>query len=80
MFMDLAQSLTATTLVAFVLGWLVAKGAAYIGNRISAAEQDPRDSRIRTLDAELRIAKNEGEKRAEDLSVEEFVMLARCLD
>ena len=41
---------------AFVLGWIVAKFGSFLSNRVKAKERDPRDDRIRSLDAEHRIA------------------------
>lgn len=62
MFMETPQTLLILTVGAFVLGWLVAKIGAYFGNKISEKKRDPRDDRIRSLDAELRIARSENEK------------------
>jgi len=50
---------------AFLLGWLVGKIGAYVGNRFNARKRDPRDDRIRNLDAELRIAQTNSEKAQE---------------
>ncbi len=50
---------------AFLLGWLVGKIGAYVGNRFQARKRDPRDDRIRNLDAELRIAQTDSEKAKE---------------
>lgn len=50
---------------AFLLGWLVGKIGAYVGNRFHARKRDPRDDRIRNLDAELRIAQTDSEKAKE---------------
>jgi chromosome segregation ATPase len=47
---------------AFVLGWVVAKIGAAVSRRVKARERDPRDDRIRNLEAELRIAQGEVEK------------------
>lgn len=52
---------------AFVAGWLVAKFSAWIGNRYTTVERDPRDDRIRSLEAELRIARSEKTKVGEAL-------------
>lgn len=62
MFMETPQTLLIMTIGAFVLGWAVAKVSNYFGNRLTAKERDPRDDRIRALEAELRIARTEGEK------------------
>ena len=49
---------------AFLLGYIVAKSAGAISRRFSATDRDPRDDRIRSMEAELRIAKGEVEKLA----------------
>jgi len=66
MFMETPQTLLFLTGGAFLLGWLVGKIGAYFGNKIADKQRDPRDDRIRSLDAELRIARSTNEKlRAE---------------
>jgi len=62
MFMETPQNLLLITFGAFLLGWFVGKIGAYFGNKFQAKERDPRDDRIRSLDAEVRIAKTELEK------------------
>lgn len=62
MFIDTPQTLLYTAVVAFFLGWLVGKVGAYFGNKYSAKTRDPRDDRIRSLEAELRIAKTDAGK------------------
>jgi chromosome segregation ATPase len=47
---------------AFLLGYVVAKIGGALGRRFKATHRDPRDDRIRSLDAELRIARGEAEK------------------
>ena len=63
MFMDTPQTLLLMTGGAFVLGWLVGKVGAYFGNKYTTKSRDPRDDRIRSLEAELRIARSEVEKK-----------------
>ena len=67
MFMDTPHTLLYTALGALFLGWLVGKIGAYFGNKYTESNRDPRDDRIRSLEAELRIAKTEGEKSKGDL-------------
>ncbi len=67
MFMDTPHTLLYTALGAFFLGWFVGKIGAYFGNKYTESNRDPRDDRIRSLEAELRIAKTEGEKSKADL-------------
>lgn len=62
MTMDTPQTLMIMTVGAFVLGWLVAKVAAYFGNRLTSTDRDPRDDRIRSLEADLRVARSEADK------------------
>jgi hypothetical protein len=62
MFMDTPDTLLYVAGAAFLLGWLVGKIGAYLGGRFQARKRDPRDDRIRNLDAELRIAQADGEK------------------
>lgn len=56
---------------AFLLGYIVAKVAAAIGRRFDAKNRDPRDDRIRSMEAELRISKGETEKLAAALEEQE---------
>jgi len=67
MFMDTPETLIFVAAGAFLLGWLVGKIGAYIGSRVSARKRDPRDDRIRNLDAELRIAQTNVETSGERL-------------
>lgn len=46
----------------FLLGWFVGKIGAYFGNKIKARNRDPRDDKIRSMSAELRIAQTDLEK------------------
>jgi len=62
MFMETPQTLLFLTGGAFLLGWLVGKIGAYFGNRIADKQRDPRDDRIRSLEAELRIARGNSDK------------------
>ncbi len=43
------------------MGWFVGKIGAYFGNKIQARSRDPRDDRIRSMDAELRVAQGNAE-------------------
>jgi chromosome segregation ATPase len=56
---------------AFVLGWIVAKVGAAISRRVKATKRDPRDDRIRSLEAELRVAQTEKDKVKEALEEQE---------
>jgi len=56
MFVDLPQQLILYTAGAFLLGWLLSSITSSMGARHRAQKRDPRDDRIRGLEAELRIA------------------------
>lgn len=53
---------------AFVLGWLVAIIGAFLSRRSKAVARDPRDDRIRSLEAEHRIARTNVEQGKEKIS------------
>lgn len=67
MFIETPDTLMYVAIGAFVLGWLVAKVSAALAGRIQAKKRDPRDDRIRNLDAELRIAQTDVGKTKEEL-------------
>jgi hypothetical protein len=69
MFIDAPEILMYIGGGAFLLGWLVGKIGAYFGNRFTARQRDPRDDRIRSLSAELRVAQTDSEKAKEQLAV-----------
>lgn len=62
MFMETSQTLLYFTVGAFLLGWVVAKIGSRFGGKSKARKRDPRDDRIRSLEAELRVAKSDIEK------------------
>ena len=51
---------------AFMLGWMVAKLGAWASNRSRKATRDPRDDRIRSLEADHRVAKVDSTKATEE--------------
>lgn len=59
MFVELPQNLILMTVGAFLLGWMVSSINARMGSATKAKKRDPRDDRIRSLEAELRIAQTE---------------------
>ena len=59
MFVELPQNLILMTVGAFLLGWILSSISSRMGSRTKASKRDPRDDRIRSLEAELRIAQNE---------------------
>ena len=59
MFVELPQNLILMTVGAFLLGWVLASIGSRMGSSNRATKRDPRDDRIRSLGAELRIAQTE---------------------
>jgi chromosome segregation ATPase len=59
MFLELPQNLILMTVGAFLLGWILSSIGSWMRSRTRASRRDPRDDRIRSLEAELRIAQNE---------------------
>ena len=62
MFVELPQDPMLIAGGAFLLGWIMAKIGAALSRRFKAGKRDPRDDRIRSMDAELRIAQGEAKK------------------
>lgn len=67
MFVELPQNLILLAAGAFVLGWLLSRVFSNLGSRQRVNERDPRDVRIRELEAELRISKSSSEKSQTDV-------------
>ena len=67
MFVDLPQQLILYTAGAFLLGWLLSSISSGIGTRQRAKRRDPRDDRIRELEAESRIAQSNSEKTIDEI-------------
>jgi hypothetical protein len=68
MFMETPDTLLYVAGGAFLLGWLVGKIGAFLGAQFQSRRRDPRDDRIRNLDAELRIAQSDAEKARENVT------------
>lgn len=62
MFEELPQRELLAAGGAFLVGWVLAKLGSLAKARRRAAKRDPRDDRIRSLDAELRVAQSANEK------------------
>jgi hypothetical protein len=84
MFMDTPETILYVAGGAFLLGWFVGKIGAYFGNKIQARNRDPRDDRLRSMNAELRIAqtdagkaKTELEEQSKNLTEEQGTVVAR---
>lgn len=59
MFVELPNELIFIASGTFLLGWILASISGALRARHQAKKRDPRDDRIRALEAELRIAKSE---------------------
>lgn len=62
MLFDAPRTLILLTVGAFLLGWLLSAISSRLGNRYGSGRRDPRDARIRSLEAELRVAHSDGDK------------------
>ena len=65
MFVDLPQELILLTTSAFVLGWVLSLISTKISAKHRALKRDPRDNRIRELEAAVRVAKTDVERKGE---------------
>jgi len=55
MFVEIPQTLILMTSGAFLLGWILSVVNSRLGEKTRARKRDPRDDRIRSLEAELRV-------------------------
>ena len=67
MFVELPQELILYTAGAFLIGWLLSSLSSRMGARYRATRRDPRDDRIRELEAELRIAQGDSSRTSDEL-------------
>lgn len=65
MFVELPQNLILFTAGAFFVGWILSAISSRLTAKYQARSRDPRDDRIRSLEAELRVAQSESEKAKE---------------
>jgi chromosome segregation ATPase len=65
MFFEIPQNLILMTVGAFLIGWLLSSISGSLSSRSKARKRDPRDDRIRSLEAEHRIAQSEAESLKE---------------
>jgi len=56
MFVELPQNLILMVAGAFLLGWILSVINSRIGDKTRARKRDPRDDRIRSLEADLRVS------------------------
>jgi chromosome segregation ATPase len=67
MFVDVPEQLILYTAGAFLFGWLLSSISSRFASRYQARKRDPRDVRIRALEAELRIARGDSQKSTSEL-------------
>ncbi|MBT8089485.1 MAG: hypothetical protein KJO01_04690 [Gammaproteobacteria bacterium] len=67
MFVELSQNLILITAGAFLLGWLLSSISSSLGSKYKAKKRDVRDDRIRSLEADLRVAKTDADKSQSNL-------------
>lgn len=65
MFFEIPQNLILMTAGAFLIGWLLSSIFGSLGAKMRAKKRDPRDDRIRSLEAEHRIAHTDAESLKE---------------
>jgi len=65
MFVDLSLNLIVYTVGAFVLGWILSIVSARMTNRQKDHKSNPHDHRIRSLEADQRVAQVESDKSNE---------------
>ena len=65
MFFEIPQNLILMTAGAFLVGWLLSSISGSLGSKFKARKRDPRDDRIRSLEAEHRIASSQAESLKE---------------
>ncbi len=68
MFVDLPLNVMLAALGAFVLGWVLSVINSALSQRSKAKKRDARDDRIRSLEAELRVAQTDLEKARENIA------------
>ena len=62
MFIEANQTMMLIAGGAFLLGYIVARIGAAASRRVKATDRDPRDDRIRSMEADLRVAQSEAER------------------
>lgn len=71
MFAEIPQNLILMTVGAFLIGWLLGSVGARFGGGVKTRKRDARDDRIRSLEAELRIAQSDAAKAREKVEAAE---------
>ena len=67
MFFEIPQQQILMIAGAFLIGWLLSSISSSLGAKSKARKRDPRDDRIRSLEAELRISQSDAETSKEKL-------------
>lgn len=67
MIAEIPQNLILMTVGAFLLGWILASISARLGSGRGSSKRDPRDDRIRSLEADLRVASTNAGQASEKL-------------
>jgi len=65
MFFEIPRNLILMTVGAFLVGWLLSSISKSLGAKLKARKRDPRDDRIRSLEAEHRIAQTNADSLKE---------------
>lgn len=65
MFVELPQNLILFTAAAFFIGWILSAISSRMTARFQTRKRDPRDDRIRSLEAELRVTNTDVQKARE---------------
>lgn len=68
MFVEFPQNLILITAAAFLIGWLLSSISSSLGAKYRAKKRDPRDDRIRSLEATLRVSQTDLDKAREKLT------------
>lgn len=76
MLIETPQTLLYVTGGAFLLGWIIGKIGAFFGSRHKTKKRDPRDDRIRSLEAEFRVARSDADKSSESLETRDKELTA----
>lgn len=69
MIADTPQNLVLMTVGVFLLGWILASISARLGPGRGSGKRDPRDDRIRSLEADLRVANTNASQASEKMNV-----------
>jgi chromosome segregation ATPase len=67
MFVDIPQTAILMVIGAFLVGWLLSSISSSLGSKYRAQKRDPRDDRIRSLEAEVRIATGDARSARDEL-------------